>query len=78
MAGIVLVGIAAISFLASAIGSLGALLAYPRKEGASLLGFGFANYFYGPMREEKPRVFWMSIGSASVGVACFVLAAVLR
>ena len=77
MLAMVMVGLAALSLLVSAIGSLGALLAYSKRDGASLFGFGFANYFYGQMRNERPRLFWMSIGGALGAFACLALGAAL-
>jgi mannose/fructose/N-acetylgalactosamine-specific phosphotransferase system component IIC len=74
----VLIGLAGFSALVSAVGSAAALANYVTKEGASLLGFGFANYFWGDMRTEHPRTFWASIGGMLAAFAFVGLASVLR
>lgn len=52
--------------------SIAAQIMYLRRPGAQWVGFGFARFYYGELRREKPLVFFGSIGGIGVAILLFV------
>lgn len=75
---IIVLSLAVLSFITSAIGSVIALVIYARRDDASLIGFGFTNFYYGPMRKSHPRVFLASLGGAALGILLVLSGALFR
>lgn len=48
--------------------SIAAQIMYFRRPGARWFGLGFARYYYGELRREKPLVFFGSIGGIGAGI----------
>jgi len=75
---IIVLILAVLSFITSAIGSATAFVTYARRDDASLIGFGFANFFHGPTRTSHPHVFFASIGGAALGILLVLSGALFR
>ena len=75
---LVLLGLSCASVVASAIASAVALIKYSKKPGASLVGFGFAEYYWGDMRREHKGVFRVSLGGMAACVLFIVAASFFR
>lgn len=75
----ILAGISALCLLVAAVCSVMAMVSYLRTPGATLIGFGFARYFYGDLRREKPALFFGTLGGVIIGIALnFVAVALLH
>ena len=75
---IIVLSLAVLSFITSGIGSTAAFVIYSRRDDAKLFGFGFANFFYGPMRQSHPHVYFASLGGAALGIVLVLSAALFR
>ncbi len=75
---LVLVSLSGVSIVVSVVGSVVALGRYLRHDDASLLGFGYADYYYGEMRKRHPKTFLASFGGGILAIALLILAALLR
>lgn len=75
---IVLLGVAGFVFLAGIVANVIAMGAYFRRPDASPVGFGFATYYYGEMRRDRPRLFALALGGPFLGLALGMVAGLLR
>ncbi len=65
-------------FMLISIGcSITAQVSYFRRPGAQWVGFGFARFYYGELRRERPRIFFGSIGGIGIALVLFVLSGAL-
>jgi len=71
---VILAALAAALMLAGAGANLAALIVYSRRPGASLLGFGYATYYYGEMRKTRPHLFRLALLGPLLGVAALLTA----
>lgn len=70
--------LATVAYLVSVACSMTAGVLYFRQPQATLIGFGFARYFYGELRRTRPLIFVGSLGGVVLGFALLVAANSVR